>query len=255
MGMGRQMRRILLASVLIVPMAFLLGLSANLLGRGVVRPACHLASPAADPPGQASPMGERPMAPLLPASENNQLAAGKLLVARRDLPDPFFAETVILLLQYDKNGAMGLIVNRPTGIPVSRLLRDLGAAKQRKDPVYLGGPVSPGGVLALLRSGAKPGDARHVFADVYLVSSRQSLEKAISDRAEASALRIYMGYSGWAPGQLDGEMRLHTWHIFQGDPELVFHPDPDSVWPRLIRRTELIRAGAPRLPTASIPRG
>jgi putative transcriptional regulator len=249
------MRRILLASVLMVPMAFLVGLSANLMRRGVVRPVCHLASPAADLPGQASPMRERAMAHRLPASENSQLAAGKFLVARRDLPDPFFAETVILLLQYDKNGALGLIVNRPTGIPVSRLLRDLEAARQRKDPVYLGGPVSPGGVLALLRSGAKLGDARHVFADVYLVSSRQALEKAVSDRAEPSALRIYMGYSGWAPGQLDGEMRLRTWHIFQGDPELVFHPDPESVWPRLIRRTELIRALAPRPPTAPIPRG
>jgi putative transcriptional regulator len=243
------MFRICLVGALMAPLGFVLGLAANPAGHGDAGDAAS---------GSQASRGRDRKEAILPrrhASEDSQLAAGKFLVARRDIPDPFFAETVILLLQYDRKGAMGLIINRPTRMPVSRLLGDLEAAKQRKDPVYLGGPVSPGGVLALFRSEAKPGDARHIFADVYLISSRQALDKAVSSGAGPSRLRLYAGYSGWAPGQLESEMRLGTWRIFQADAEAVFHPDPESVWPRLIRRTELLRATVVPYSAFSMPCG
>ena len=168
-----------------------------------------------------------------------ELAAGKFLVARRDLPDPNFAETVVLLVHYDKSGAMGLVINRPTKVPLSRVLQDLKEAKERADPVYLGGPVEKTGALALLRSRNKLEEARHVFSDVYLASSRKLLEQSLAARIEASALRVYLGYSGWGAGQLEGEVELGTWHIFRGDAGMVFDPDPESVWHKLIQRTEL----------------
>src|SRR5271154_2735555 len=94
------------------------------------------------------------------------LAAGKLLVASRDLPDPNFAKTVVLLVQYDEDGVVGLILNRRSKVPISRLLDDLPGAKNRRDPVYAGGPVGTTEVLALVRSRRPPGDDQRVFGDV-----------------------------------------------------------------------------------------
>jgi putative transcriptional regulator len=169
----------------------------------------------------------------------NGLAAGRLLVASRNLPDPNFAETAVLLVHYDEKGAMGLVINRPTGIPLSRLLRELKEAKGRPDEVYAGGPVGRTGVLALLRSSTKPEEARHVFADVYLISTKTLLEKALAAGTNPHALRVYLGYAGWTAGQLEREVELGTWHILRGEAGLVFDPDPGSVWTRLIRRTNL----------------
>jgi putative transcriptional regulator len=188
--------------------------------------------------------GEGAAAMLFPAqfSRSKDLAAGKLLVAARDLPDPNFAGTVVLLVQYGEQGAMGLIINRSTGVPLARLFRDLKEAAGRSDPVYVGGPVEKTGVLGLLRSRTKPEEANHVFADVYLVSSKRLLVKTMAAGTESSMFRVYLGYCGWAPGQLEAETELGSWHIFRADAATVFDPEPDSVWQRLIRRTERLIA-------------
>ena len=181
------------------------------------------------------------LAPLLEAQVGTRvkdLAPGKFLIARQGLLDPNFARTVVLLVQYREEGAMGLIINRRTKLPLSRVLEELKDAKNRSDPVYLGGPVQITGVLALLRSRAKPEDALHVFADVYLVSSKAPLEKALAAGAESSALRAYLGYSGWLPGQLEQEIERGSWFIWRGDAAMVFDPDPETVWSRMIKKTE-----------------
>src|ERR1022692_3641970 len=95
------------------------------------------------------------------------LGAGKLLVASRDLPDPNFAKTVVLLVQYDEDGVVGLILNRRSKVPISRVLDEVAGAKERPDPVYAGGPVGRTEVLALVRSRRPLGDAKRVFGDVF----------------------------------------------------------------------------------------
>jgi putative transcriptional regulator len=169
----------------------------------------------------------------------NKLGAGKFLVARRDLPDPNFAESVVVLIQYDRKGAMGFIINRRTKVEVSRLFQGLKLAAGRKDPVYMGGPVGIEGVLGLLRTATKPEDARPVFPDIYVVSSKETLEKALSAGGDPNSLRIYLGYSGWGAGQLEGEVELGMWHIFEADPAVIFEPDPSRLWERLVKQTEL----------------
>src|SRR5579863_2913683 len=86
------------------------------------------------------------------------LAPGKILVTPRKSPDPLFAESVILLVQYDETSALGLMLNTPTNIHISEALAELKGAKKSPDFVYLGGPVEPEGVMALLRGPAKTGD-------------------------------------------------------------------------------------------------
>jgi putative transcriptional regulator len=173
-------------------------------------------------------------------AQSVELAPGTFLVASRDLGDPNFSETVILLLRYDEEqGAMGLIVNRRGDLPLSRVFEDVKQAKSRKDLAYLGGPVEEGNVLALLKSSRKLDEEQRVFPGVYLISDKDQLEKALADKLEPNVFHVYLGYAGWGPGQLERELDLGAWHIVAPDAASVFDDDPDSVWTRLIRRTEL----------------
>jgi len=168
------------------------------------------------------------------------LGVGKLLVSARDLPDPNFAESVVLLIQYDKEGTVGLMINRRTKAPISRVLEGVNTAKHGSDPVYVGGPVEMNSVLCLFRSQKKPDrEAPSVLGDVYLVSGKSLLEQTLAASAGPSDLRLYVGYCGWAAGQLENELRQRGWWILDGNARLVFDPYPESVWSRLITRTEL----------------
>ena len=172
----------------------------------------------------------------LPAQSTRvqDLGIGKLLVARRDSRDPVFAETVILLVRYDHDGAVGLAINRGTTLPISRALQSLKGASGRSDPIYLGGPVEPQNVLALLKANTMPEGAAHVSGKIYLVSTKLLLEKTLAGRADPAEFRVYLGYCGWGPGQLENEAGQGFWHIFAGDADLVFDPEPDTLWSRLI---------------------
>ena len=166
------------------------------------------------------------------------LGMGKLLVSPRKSPDPSFAESVILLLHYDGESALGLMINRRTTVPIARVLRDFSGLGQRSDVIYLGGPVERASAMALVRAGAKPDGATAVTGRVYLLTARQALEKALATGKSSGDLRIYAGYCGWGPGQLDIETRLGGWFIFNRGAELAFDGNPDTIWQRLIAETE-----------------
>lgn len=170
------------------------------------------------------------------------LAPGKLLVAQRDLVDPNFRESVILLADYNDKGAMGLIINRQTETPLARVLPDLKEGKGSSAPVFFGGPVEAPGVLALLRSDAPQADMRHVLADVYLITSRTLLDQTIAKGTGPERFRVYVGYAGWGPGQLENETVRGSWQVFSGDAGLIFDPTPGSLWRRQISRAEALSA-------------
>jgi len=173
------------------------------------------------------------------------LGAGELLVASRDLADPNFAETVILLVRYDAQGVLGLVLNRRTDVPLSRVFKGLKAAEDRSDPVYLGGPVETRTVFSLFQSSAKIEGAEHIFGAVYLISSKILVEQTISTRPEPSVFHVYLGYAGWNKDQLRKEVELGAWFIFPADASVVFNSDPDSLWSQMIRKTGLkfVRSG------------
>jgi putative AlgH/UPF0301 family transcriptional regulator len=198
--------------------------------------------------GTANPPNiEIPPAVFLPVQTRNprDLGPGKLLVASRELADPNFAETVVLLVHYDSEGVMGLILNRRTDLPISQVLAQLKTAKDLSNPVYLGGPVETPTVFGLLRSTDKLEGAEHVFGDVYWISSKTALEKTISSRPDPGVFHVYLGYAGWSTDQLRNEIRLGGWFIFQADNQTVFHANPDSLWRQMIKKTELEMAGCP----------
>jgi len=167
------------------------------------------------------------------------LAAGKLLVASRQLGDPNFAETVILLVHYDSKGVVGLMLNRRTDIPISKVFAQLEAAKGRSDSVFLGGPVETPTVFALLQSTDKVEQAEQLLGGIYWISAKTALEKAIASHPDPGVFRVYLGYAGWTPEQLKNEVRLGGWFIFPADKKTVFDADPDSLWRQMIKLTEL----------------
>jgi len=163
------------------------------------------------------------------------LAPGKFLVAARNLPDPNFGETVVLLVKYDEKGAMGLVLTRESRYTVARLFPEF--AKNNESPIYLGGPVSRTGVIALGRSKQAPSGAEAVLSGVWMSGDASLVERLVREGTTPETFRLYLGYSGWAAGQLESEVRQKVWHIFPAEAAAVFS-DPAALWKKLIRRTE-----------------
>ena len=169
-----------------------------------------------------------------------ELSRGKFLVASKQLRDPNFFETVVLLLEYDRNGAMGLVINRPSTLKLSEVLPDIEGLQERSDTIYLGGPVAKNQLMLLIRTSSPPEGSRLVFKDIYLSSSQEIIEKMVANPDTPERFRVYAGYAGWAPGQLDHEVSRGGWHILQADQESVFDKTPSEIWPELIRRSSAL---------------
>jgi putative transcriptional regulator len=174
----------------------------------------------------------------LPAQSTQDLGIGKILVAKREMPGSAFAETVILVVRYTQGGTVGLMLNRRTEVPVSRALDELKGASGRSDLVYAGGPVELPNVLALLRANAMPEGVEHVTGKVYLVSTAALLEKALAKRPDPADFRVYLGYCGWSPGQLENETSQGYWRVLSGNADIVFDSQPETLWSRLIEQAE-----------------
>ena len=174
----------------------------------------------------------------LPGRADDDLAAGKILVADKKLKDPNFDQAVVYLITYDDEGAVGLILNRETDTPITKVLRGMKEASNRKDFAFSGGPVEEDSVLALYRTSTKQKGARQISRDVYAVLDEGALKDALATGAKDDVLRFYVGYAGWGPGQLDNEVDLGAWTVFSGDAKTVFDADPDTLWDRLNRRRD-----------------
>lgn len=183
---------------------------------------------------------ELPVAIFAPVQFKNadNLGVGKLLVASRSLRDPSFAQTVVLLVHYDESGVVGLILNRRTHIPLSRVL-DLKAAKDRSDPAYLGGPVGLSNVFGLFQSADKMADAEKIFASIYLISDKKLFEQTLSAGPDSDVFHVYLGYAGWTRDQLQAEVHSGAWFVYPADASAVFNSNPDSLWLKMIRKSEL----------------
>jgi putative transcriptional regulator len=172
-----------------------------------------------------------------------QPAPGKLLVAARGLSDPNFERTVVLLVEHGEGGSWGLVLNRPTGVPLKKLFAGEPLLESREGSLFVGGPVGPGRFLLLLRADRPPDKSQRVFADVYLGWSPEALR----DARGLSDCRVYSGYAGWAPGQLDAEIGRGDWRLLPAEVPLVFEQRPEQVWEQLARRTETpVAAGGSR---------
>ena len=172
------------------------------------------------------------VAVLLPTAGNadDAPAQGKLLVATEVVQGELFAKTVVLLLHYDETGAFGLVVNRPTDVRPEELLDDEEAIAGYQGTLFWGGPVQMDTLRALLHTDEPPEGAEKIIDSVHLVSFDDAMELGPTDPAR---LRLFIGYAGWAPGQLEYELARGSWRVLPGTDELVFAAEPEKLWKQL----------------------
>jgi len=153
------------------------------------------------------------------------------------LKDPNFLKTVVVLVNYDEEkGAFGLIVNRRTDATLAKVLPSLKNVGAHM--VYEGGPVQTDTMLALFRSQSKPADGQLVTADIYETGNAETIEK-IAGGSTPDRFHAYVGYCGWGPGQLENEVQLGAWAVLTPDARVPFDDDPDSLWQRLDRKSQM----------------
>jgi putative transcriptional regulator len=182
-----------------------------------------------------------------PDRDPSRLRPGLFLYAAPGLPETRFAETVVLLIEHGPEGSMGLVVNRPTDVPVREALQDVVEARRTDLPLSGGGPVQSEAVLALVRSPRASPGARTVLPDVHLSGDMADVRQVLKGKDPWSGLRVYSGYSGWTAGQLSAEVRAGVWVLDRADAQSVFAPDPSTLWPRvhlILDRLE-VRGGRP----------
>jgi putative transcriptional regulator len=166
---------------------------------------------------------------------------GVLLVAHPSLMDPNFQQTVVLVCEHGAEGTLGVILNRPTAVPLSEALPNLSVLKGTSYVLFAGGPVQPDGILMLFRVEEAPDRLRKILERVYLGLSREILERVITDPHPTETFRAYAGYAGWAPGQLDFELAMGSWAVVPADPSSIFDKAPETLWAELVEAIQAPR--------------
>jgi putative transcriptional regulator len=204
--------------------------------------ACAIVSGAAGPSPDRDPARLRP---------------GLFLYAAPGIADARFAEAVVLLIQHGPEGSMGLVVNRPTEMPLREALPAVAEAKGSPLRIYWGGPVKPEAILGLVRAPSASPGAQSVLPDVHLTGDLADVRAVLSGENPAGRLRVYTGCAGWTAGQLATEVRAGVWVMDRADADSVFASDPSTLWERvrlLLKRLEA-RARRPLPRQVVCPRG
>jgi putative transcriptional regulator len=179
------------------------------------------------------------------STEETGFLAGNFLVSEISLADPNFRQTVVLMISHDSNGAFGLVVNRPSPFMLGDVVEGLDESAARGIPVFIGGPVQQE-ILFLLHA-SFPGQAenddaaRPVEGVISEPATVALIEYLKTDWAglppeDRPAVRVYAGYSGWGPGQLEGELKSEAWVILKAAKELIFREDAAGAWEEAFAR-------------------
>jgi putative transcriptional regulator len=176
------------------------------------------------------------------ATEGKRYHIGQLLVATTEMKDPRFAESVIYMVKHDSTGAMGLVINKPMAKgPIEDLLKGFGLegkSSQREILIHYGGPVGArqGFVLhsdeTLLENSAKVANGVAMTADAKMI------EAIAAGKGPRQSL-FMLGYAGWAPGQLEGELKMNSWIVVPGDKALIFGTNADKKWRQAIDKQQI----------------
>jgi len=157
---------------------------------------------------------------------------GKLLIASPALEDPNFDRTVVLITEHGEEGAMGIVLNRPSESEVAAVIPELEAIAG-EEPIFVGGPVQPEALVVLGEFSDPDAAAWIVVAGVGLVSAQTDLEELPESVRRG---RVYAGFSGWGPGQLEDEIEEEAWIVEAPMPAELFPEDPDTLWSDVLDR-------------------
>lgn len=178
----------------------------------------------------------KPEVPSAPA-----IKKGVLLVAHPSLMDPNFQQTVVLVCEHGAEGTLGVIINRPTDVPLSEALPNVSVLKGTSYVLFAGGPVRPDGILMLFRVVEAPDALRKILERVYLGLNREILERVITKPNPTETFRAYAGYAGWAPGQVEFEMAMGSWAVVPADPSSIFDKAPETLWTEMVEAIQAPR--------------
>lgn len=157
---------------------------------------------------------------------------GKLLIASPALLDPNFDRSVVLITEHGEEGAMGIVLNQPSDVLVEEIIPLLEPVTGG-GPVFVGGPVQPEALMVLGEFADEDKAAWIVTADVGLVSAQTEIEEL---PAAVRRGRVYAGFSGWGPGQLEGELEEEAWIVEAPIPRELFPDDPNQLWSSVLKR-------------------
>lgn len=161
---------------------------------------------------------------------------GRLLVAAPVLDDPSFRRGVVLILDHGETGALGVVVNRPLEVDVSAVLPAWQPHVTAPGRLFQGGPVqldSALGLVAVPGDGEEPLGVRRILGSIGLVDLDTPPELI---RGDVAGLRIFAGYAGWSPGQLEGEIAEGAWFVVDCEPRDPFSATPQTLWREVLRR-------------------
>jgi len=175
-----------------------------------------------------------------PVQSVETLAPAVFLVAKPELQDPNFAQSVVLVVFPKDAGPVGVILNRPVPLTLKDAFPDEPRLKGRNDQLYFGGPVRVTSLMFLLRRAAAPESAFPVVDDLYLSGDGGLLDETLS-HSDGEVQRFFLGYAGWATQQLDFEIAEGGWYVVPADLQTVLKGDPKTMWRNLLLRATAVK--------------
>lgn len=171
----------------------------------------------------------------VPAFSAQKLAPGQLLIASDTISTGIFKQSVILLTKHDQSGTVGLIINRPSTLPLKEVIPEW-VADNKAASLFVGGPVHQGVMSVLLQSQDEPKGLTRIMPMVFhkLGINNENIGKLISPAN--TVVRFYSGYAGWTKGQLASEINTGGWYVIDANPRTLFVMDLDSMWQDLIQK-------------------
>jgi putative transcriptional regulator len=158
---------------------------------------------------------------------------GQLLIAAATLLDPNFHRTVVLVTEHNEEGAMGLVLNRPSAVAVAEAVPQLEELVEEDARVYIGGPVQPQAAIALAELEDPSEAAVIAFGDIGFIRADADADELAHTVRRA---RVYAGYSGWGAGQLEAELEAEAWITEPAEPDDVFSSAPAGLWSKVLQR-------------------
>ncbi len=168
------------------------------------------------------------------ANVPGRLRNGVFIVATDNLATSMFAETVILIAQHESSGTLGLTVNRPSEIPLSKAFPDIERLQGESGTLFLGGPVNPRAVLVLLRSDQPEAGMERLAEGIYFSHGLDPMLEDPSRDLSGDSTRVFAGFAGWAPGQLEAEIGRGDWIVAWENPAVTFTQDVKKLWRKLL---------------------
>jgi len=175
-----------------------------------------------------------------------------LLVAKQGMLDSNFAQTVVLLVRPDEGGPVGVILNRPSTMELRSLYPGRAEVANRSDLLFLGGPLQPDALLFAFRSPREPSRGMLVAEDIYISGFSEVLAELLKHPENSGQQRFFLGFAGWAEGQLEDEIAQGGWYVLRFDARAVFDMNPLTMYQELLKRATAPRIEAARVYLAGI---